>query len=84
MIGETQYIALITFVVLGTLIPCLLPVLIHKKFMRLKALPLFTGAGVFILFVIILEALMHVYVLKINTSTMALLETHGYMLFTDV
>jgi|GEM_PF-6459676 len=40
MITQSQYIALIMFAVLGIAIPCILPVLIHKKDMRIQLIPL--------------------------------------------
>lgn len=74
MIDNTQFVAIILFLVLGIGIPCLLPILIHKKYIRIKALPVFIGAGAFILFAMVLESLLHLYVLKINSTTIKLLE----------
>ena len=74
MITSSQYIAMVTFAILGIIIPCLLSVLINKKYMKTKLWPFFAGAGTFILFVIILEKLMHLYFLKTNVYTKSLLE----------
>lgn len=74
MINNTQLAAIILFLVLGIGIPCLLPILIHKRYLRLKALPVFIGAGAFILFAMVLESLLHLYVLKVNSTTIKLLE----------
>src|ERR1700739_967956 len=74
MITLSQYIAMITFAFLGVLIPCLLPVLIHKKYMKIKLTPFFSGVGVFLVFAICLEQLMHFYFLKTNVYTKSLLE----------
>ncbi len=74
MVTFSQYSALITFAVLGIVIPCLLPVVIHKKYVNIKVPPFFTGVGIFFIFVIVLEKLMHLYFLKTNTYTKSLLE----------
>jgi uncharacterized membrane protein YhfC len=74
MITVSQFIAIALFAVLGILIPCLLPVLIQKKYIKIKMAPLFVGAGIFIFFVLLLESLMHFYFLKTNTYTKSVLE----------
>ncbi len=74
MITSSQYTAMILFALLGIIIPCLLPVLINRKYMKIKLAPFFAGAGVFFLFVLILEKLMHLYFLKTNDYTKSLLE----------
>ena len=74
MITTSQYTAMIMFAIFGIAIPILLPIIIHKKYFKIKLSPFFTGAGIFILFVIILEKLMHLYFLKTNAYTKSLLE----------
>ena len=74
MITTAQFIAMLLFTVLGTVIPALLPVFIHKKYIKIKLAPFFAGAGVFIVFVLVLEKLMHFYFFKTNDYTKSVLE----------
>lgn len=74
MVTNSQLVALIAFATLGIALPIIFSILIHKKYTKLRVLPILVGAGVFFLFVNILESLMHLYVLKVNTYTMSLLE----------
>jgi uncharacterized membrane protein YhfC len=59
----------------------LLPVVVYFMLRKRLQLPLrnvFTGAAVFIVMVLVLEAAMHVYLLKLNPVTKAFFDANGY------